>query len=57
MKGVPLVTQFRYPLWDAKAIQPPKGVELAGSSSSSPFFKPIRATPIYRWASSSPACT
>ena len=33
MKGVPLVTQFRYPLWDAKAIQPPKGVELAGSSS------------------------
>ena len=34
MKGVPLVTQFRYPLWDAKAIQPPKGVELAGSSSS-----------------------
>jgi len=33
MKGLPLVAQFRYPLWDAKAIQPPKGVELAGSSS------------------------
>ncbi|MBC9252171.1 hypothetical protein A9179_18010 [Pseudomonas alcaligenes] len=34
MKGLPLVSQFRYPLWDAKPIQPPKGVELAGSSSS-----------------------
>ncbi|HHJ4328349.1 TPA: MG2 domain-containing protein, partial [Klebsiella pneumoniae] len=33
LKGVPMVAQFRYPLWDAKAIQPPKGVELAGSSS------------------------
>jgi len=33
LKGLPLVAQFRYPLWDAKAIQPPKGVELAGSSS------------------------
>ncbi|MEK1906914.1 MAG: MG2 domain-containing protein, partial [Pseudomonas sp.] len=34
MKGLPLIAQFRYPLWDAKPIQPPKGVELAGSSSS-----------------------
>ncbi|MES2820699.1 MAG: alpha-2-macroglobulin [Pseudomonadota bacterium] len=33
MKGLPLVSQFRYPLWDAKPIQPPAGVELAGSSS------------------------
>ncbi|WP_416427086.1 alpha-2-macroglobulin [Pseudomonas sp. App30] len=31
--GLPLVTQFRYPLWQAKPIQPPKGVDLAGSSS------------------------
>nr|WP_256670072.1 alpha-2-macroglobulin [Pseudomonas sp. L-22-4S-12] len=34
IKGLPLIAQFRYPLWDAKPIQPPKGVELAGSSSS-----------------------
>lgn len=33
MKGLPLVSQFRYPLWEAKPIEPPKGVELAGSSS------------------------
>ncbi|MCC6074733.1 alpha-2-macroglobulin family protein [Pseudomonas sp. MAHUQ-58] len=33
LKGLPLVSQFRYPLWDAKPIEPPKGVELAGSSS------------------------
>ena len=33
IKGMPLLAQFRYPLWDAQAIQPPKGVELAGSSS------------------------
>ena len=31
--GLPLVTQFRYPLWQAKPIQPPKGVNLDGSSS------------------------
>ncbi len=31
--GLPLVAQFRYPLWEAKPIEPPKGVELAGSSS------------------------
>lgn len=34
IKGLPLIAQFRYPLWDAKPIQPPEGVELAGSSSS-----------------------
>ncbi len=31
--GLPMVSQFRYPLWDAKPIQPPKEVTLAGSSS------------------------
>ncbi len=31
--GVPMVAQFRYPLWEAKPIEPPKGVALAGSSS------------------------
>ncbi|AGI22934.1 alpha-2-macroglobulin [Pseudomonas sp. ATCC 13867] len=31
--GLPLVSQFRYPLWDAKPIQPPKDVTLMGSSS------------------------
>lgn len=33
LKGMPMVAQFRYPLWQAKPIEPPKGVELAGSSS------------------------
>lgn len=31
--GLPVVSQFRYPLWQAKPIQPPQGVNLAGSSS------------------------
>lgn len=31
--GLPLVSQFRYPLWDAKPIEPPQDVKLAGSSS------------------------
>jgi alpha-2-macroglobulin len=31
--GLPVVSQFRYPLWEAKPIQPPPGVNLAGSSS------------------------
>lgn len=31
--GLPMVEQFRYPLWDAKPIEPPKDVKLAGSSS------------------------
>lgn len=31
--GLPVVSQFRYPLWEAKPIQPPEGVNLAGSSS------------------------
>ncbi len=30
---LPLVAQFRYPLWQAAGIQPPKGVKLEGSSS------------------------
>jgi alpha-2-macroglobulin len=30
---LPLVAQFRYPLWQAKGIEPPKGVKLEGSSS------------------------
>ncbi|MCX4162830.1 MULTISPECIES: alpha-2-macroglobulin [Paraburkholderia] len=34
LKGYDLVGRFRYPIWDAKTIQPPKGVELAGSSSN-----------------------
>ncbi|WP_447589367.1 alpha-2-macroglobulin family protein [Aquipseudomonas campi] len=33
MKGLPMISQFRYPLWDAKSIEPPKGVDLSGSSS------------------------
>lgn len=33
LKSHILVNSFRYPLHKAKAIQPPKGVELAGSSS------------------------
>src|SRR3546814_1630795 len=32
--GLPVVSQFRYPLWQAKPIQPPAGVNLAGSSSA-----------------------
>jgi len=31
--GLPVVSQFRYPLWQAKPIQPPEGVNLTGSSS------------------------
>ncbi|MFJ2283142.1 alpha-2-macroglobulin family protein [Pseudomonas sp. NPDC087803] len=31
--GLPVVSQFRYPLWQAQPIQPPAGVNLAGSSS------------------------
>ncbi len=33
LPGLPLVDQFRYPLWDAKPIAPPEGVQLDGSSS------------------------
>jgi hypothetical protein len=32
--GLPLVSQFRYPVAEAKSIQPPAGVELSGSSSN-----------------------
>ncbi len=34
LRGYDLVTRFRYPIWNAKTIQPPKGVNLAGSSSN-----------------------
>ncbi|HEX7910539.1 MAG TPA: MG2 domain-containing protein, partial [Paraburkholderia sp.] len=34
LKGYDLVARFRYPIWDAKAIAPPKGVNLEGSSSN-----------------------
>lgn len=33
IKGMELVDSFRYPIWQAKAIEPPKGVKLDGSSS------------------------
>lgn len=33
LKKYPLVDQFRYPLWEAKPIQPPADVKLEGSSS------------------------
>lgn len=33
LTGFELVDSFRYPLWQAKAIAPPKGVKLDGSSS------------------------
>ena len=38
LKGHTLVERFRYPVQRAKPIQPPKGVELAGSSSD--FIQP-----------------
>ncbi len=38
LSGFEPVTRFRYPLWAAKPIQPPLGVELAGSSSE--FIEP-----------------
>lgn len=34
LPGYDLVARFRYPIWDAKTIQPPKDVNLAGSSSN-----------------------
>ncbi len=33
LKGYDMVDSFRYPLWQAKHIEPPKGVKLDGSSS------------------------
>ena len=33
MPGLPVVSEFRYPLWEATPIQPPEGVSLDGSSS------------------------
>jgi uncharacterized protein YfaS (alpha-2-macroglobulin family) len=34
LKGYDVLARFRYPIWDAKVIEPPKGVNLAGSSSN-----------------------
>ncbi|WP_415914495.1 alpha-2-macroglobulin family protein [Paraburkholderia sp. J67] len=34
LRGYDVVTRFRYPIWNAKTIQPPKGVNLEGSSSN-----------------------
>lgn len=36
--GLPLVSQFRYPLWEAEPIQPPADTRLSGSSSH--FIQP-----------------
>jgi uncharacterized protein YfaS (alpha-2-macroglobulin family) len=33
LKGMELVDSFRYPIWQAKPIEPPKSVKLDGSSS------------------------
>jgi uncharacterized protein YfaS (alpha-2-macroglobulin family) len=33
LKGFEMVDSFRYPIWHAQAIEPPKGVKLDGSSS------------------------
>jgi uncharacterized protein YfaS (alpha-2-macroglobulin family) len=33
LKGFEMIDSFRYPIWDAQAIAPPKGVKLDGSSS------------------------
>lgn len=33
LPGYPIVARFRYPIWDAKTIKPPKGVKLEGSTS------------------------
>ncbi|NRR29441.1 alpha-2-macroglobulin family protein [Oxalobacteraceae bacterium] len=40
LKGFDLVDRFRYPLWEAKPIEPPKDVKLDGSSSE---FTPVTA--------------
>jgi alpha-2-macroglobulin len=33
LRGFDLIDRFRYPLWEAKPIEPPRDVRLAGSSS------------------------
>lgn len=40
LSGFEPIARFRYPLWAAKPMEPPKGVELAGSSSE--FIEPQR---------------
>ena len=44
LTGMTLVDRFRYPLWEAKPIAPPKGVLLEGSSTN--FIEP-RAGNVY----------
>lgn len=39
LRNLPLISQFRYPLWDAQPIQPPEHVTMQGSSSG--FFEPL----------------
>ncbi len=39
LKNLPLVAEFRYPLWDAKGVQPPADVRMQGSSSE--FLEPV----------------
>ncbi|MHA7848612.1 alpha-2-macroglobulin family protein [Serratia sp. D1N4] len=39
LKNLPLISQFRYPLWDALPIQPPEQVKMEGSSSR--FVEPL----------------
>lgn len=34
IQGLPLISEFRYPLWEAQPIAPPEGAQLAGSSSN-----------------------
>lgn len=38
LKGYEMVDSFRYPIWQARQIEPPKGVKLDGSSSD--FIQP-----------------
>ncbi len=39
LKNLSLISQFRYPLWDAQPIQPPEQVKMEGSSSG--FVEPL----------------
>ncbi len=38
LKKYPLVEQFRYPLWQAKPVEPQQGVKMEGASSN--FISP-----------------
>ncbi|CFQ54034.1 alpha-2-macroglobulin domain-containing protein [Yersinia frederiksenii] len=39
LKNLPLISQFRYPIWEAKPIQPPEHTNVQGSSSN--FVEPV----------------